>query len=156
MTNARHVGDSVVRHSVPARDEVGPDTPLRLADAARIAEIPILRTDSVDEDAREFEITIEVPLNGGGGGMKTSFLLMAQYDGLAVIPVEWVCRDYFRHLTVEKFLRKVLVGEISLPIVRIESSQKSAKGIHINDLAAYLDKQADAARKECEQLKRSA
>jgi Pyocin activator protein PrtN len=88
--------------------------------------------------------------------MKTSFLLMAQYDGLAVIPVEWVCRDYFRHLTVEKFLRKVLVGEISLPIVRIEGSQKAAKGIHINDLAAYLDKQADAARKECEQLKRSA
>jgi hypothetical protein len=88
--------------------------------------------------------------------MKTSFLLMAQYDGLAVIPVEWVCRDYFRHLTVEKFLRKVLMGEISLPIVRIESSQKSAKGIHINDLAAYLDKQADAARKECEQLRRSA
>ncbi len=88
--------------------------------------------------------------------MKTSFLLMAQYDGLAVIPVEWVCRDYFRHLTVEKFLRKVLVGEISLPIVRIESSQKSAKGVHVNDLAAYLDKQADAARKECEQLKRSA
>jgi hypothetical protein len=76
--------------------------------------------------------------------MKTSFLLLAQYDGLAVIPVEWVCRDYFRHLTVEKFLRKVLVGEIALPIVRIESSQKSAKGVHINDLAAYLDKQADA------------
>ena len=88
--------------------------------------------------------------------MKTSFLLMAQYDGLAVIPVEWVCRDYFRHLTVEKFLRKVLVGEISLLIVRIELSQKSAKGVHVNDLAAYLDKQADAARKECEQLKRSA
>jgi Pyocin activator protein PrtN len=88
--------------------------------------------------------------------MKTSFLLMAQYDGLAVIPVEWVCRDYFRHLTVEKFLRKVLVGEISLPIVRLESSQKSAKGVHVNDLAAYLDKQADAARKECEQLKHSA
>jgi hypothetical protein len=88
--------------------------------------------------------------------MKTSFLLMAQYDGLAMIPVEWVCRDYFRHLTVEKFLRKVLVGEISLPIVRIESSQKSAKGVHVNDLAAYLDKQADAARKECEQLKHSA
>ena len=88
--------------------------------------------------------------------MKTSFLLMTQYDGLAVIPVERVCRDYFRHLTVEKFLRKVLIGEISLPIVRIESSQKAAKGAHINDLAAYLDKQVDAARKECEQLKRSA
>ena len=85
--------------------------------------------------------------------MKTAFLLMAQYDGLAVIPVEYVCRDYFRHLTVEKFLRKVLAGEINIPIVRMESSQKCAKGIHVNDLAAYLDKQTEAARKECEQLR---
>jgi hypothetical protein len=88
--------------------------------------------------------------------MNTSFLLMAQYDGLAVIPVEWVCRDYFRHLTVEKFLRKVLASEIELPIVRMEGSQKTAKGVHVTDLAAYLDKQAAAARRECEQLKRSA
>jgi hypothetical protein len=88
--------------------------------------------------------------------MKTAFLLMAQYDGLAVIPVAWVCRDYFRHLTVEKFLRKVLGGEIDLPIVRIESSQKCAKGVHVNDLAAYLDKRVEAARKECEQLRRFA
>jgi hypothetical protein len=88
--------------------------------------------------------------------MKTVFLLTAQYDGLAVIPVDMVCRDYFRHLTVEKFLRKVLGGEISIPIVRMEGSQKCAKGIHVNDLAAYLDKQTEAARKECDQLKRSA
>jgi hypothetical protein len=87
--------------------------------------------------------------------MNTVFLLMAQY-GMPIIPVEWVCRDYFRHLTVDKFLRKVLAGEISLPIVRMEPSQKCAKGIHVNDLALYLDKQADAARKECEQLKHSA
>jgi hypothetical protein len=88
--------------------------------------------------------------------MRTSFILMAQYDGMAIIPVEWVCRDYFRHLSEEKFLRKVLAGEIDLPVVRMESSQKSAKGIHVNELAAYLDKQAAAARKECDQLKRSA
>jgi hypothetical protein len=88
--------------------------------------------------------------------MKTSFLLLAQYDGLAVIPVELVCRDYFRHLTEEKFLRKVLTGEIDLPVVRMECSQKTAKGIHVNDLAAYLDKQTAAARKECEQLNRRA
>jgi hypothetical protein len=80
---------------------------------------------------------------------------MAQYDGLAVIPVEWVCRDYFRHLTVESFLRKCLAAEIDLPVVRMESSQKSAKGIHVNELAAYLDKQAAAARKEYEQLRRA-
>ena len=88
--------------------------------------------------------------------MKTAFLLMAQYDGVAVIPVEWVCRDYFRHLTVEKFLRKVLAGEISIPVVRMEGSQKCAKGIHVNDLAEYLDKQTATARKECEQLKHCA
>ena len=88
--------------------------------------------------------------------MRTQLILLAQYDGLAIIPVELVCRDYFRHLSVEKFLRKVLMGEIELPIVRMEGSQKTAKGVHVADLAAYLDKQADAARKECEQLKRSA
>jgi hypothetical protein len=80
---------------------------------------------------------------------------MAQYNGLAVIPVEYVCRDYFRHLTVEKFLRKCLAGEIDLPVVRMESSQKCAKGIHVNELAVYLDKQAEAARKECEQLRKA-
>jgi hypothetical protein len=89
------------------------------------------------------------------GKMNTAFLLMARYDGLPIIPVEVVCKDYFAHLTVEKFLRKVLAGEISLPIVRSEASQKCAKGVHINDLAAYLDKQREAALKECAQLKRS-
>jgi hypothetical protein len=85
--------------------------------------------------------------------MNTSFLLLAQYNGLAVIPVEFVVRDYFRHLTVENFLRKCLSCEIELPVVRIENSQKTAKGIHVNELAAYLDKQAAAARKEYEQLR---
>jgi hypothetical protein len=88
--------------------------------------------------------------------MNTIFLLMARYEGLPVISVETVCRDFFHHLTPEKFLRKVLAGAIDLPIVRMEGSQKSAKGIHINDLAAYLDRQTALARKECEQLRRIA
>jgi hypothetical protein len=88
--------------------------------------------------------------------VKTSFVLMAQYNGLAVIPLEDVCRDYFRHLTVEKLVRKVMQGEIALPITRMEGSQKTAKGVHITHLAEYLDKQAEAAQRECEQLRRSA
>jgi hypothetical protein len=88
--------------------------------------------------------------------MKTAFVLMAQYDGLAVIPLDLVCRDYFRHLTVEKLLRKVMAGEIALPVTRMEDSQKASRGVHITDLAAYLDRQAEAARKECAQLARSA
>lgn len=54
----------------------------------------------------------------------TAFLLMAQYDGRAVIPAETVCRDFFSHLTLDKFLRKRAAGEIDLPLVRIEASQK--------------------------------
>ena len=88
--------------------------------------------------------------------MNTLFLLMARYNGLPVIPVDVVCRDYFQHLTPEKFLRKILAADISLPIVRMEASQKCAKGVPINDLAVYLDKQIEVARKECDQLKRSA
>jgi CHASE3 domain sensor protein len=60
--------------------------------------------------------------------------------------------DYFTHLTIEIFQRKVLAGQIKIPITRLEPSQKSAKGIHITDLANYLDEQREAALKECRQL----
>lgn len=85
--------------------------------------------------------------------MNTAFLLMAQYDALAVIPVDRVCKDYFPHLSTDKFVRKVSLGEIALPMVRIESgTQKSAKGIYLSDLAAYLDTRRAAAVKEAKQL----
>ena len=87
--------------------------------------------------------------------MNTAFMLMAQYNGLAIIPIDQVCTDYFTHLTPDMFHRKVLAGQIQLPITRLEASQKSAKGIHLADLAMYLDKQRDAARTECAQLNRA-
>jgi hypothetical protein len=31
-------------------------------------------------------------------------------------------RDYFSHLTVDKFVRKVSVGEIRIPLIRVEAS----------------------------------
>ncbi|UVL17672.1 pyocin activator PrtN family protein [Pseudomonas sp. B21-044] len=86
--------------------------------------------------------------------MNTAFVLMAQYNGLAIISLEQVCADYFTHLTPNVLQRKVLAGEIKIPITRLEASQKSAKGIHIADLALYLDQQRDAARRECKQLQR--
>lgn len=84
--------------------------------------------------------------------MKTVFLLMAQYDGKAVVPIDEVCRDYFAPLTAPTLIRKISAGEISLPLVRMESSQKGAKGVHIEDLARYIDARRAAAVKECEQL----
>lgn len=84
--------------------------------------------------------------------MNTAFLLMAQYDGRAVIPVADVCRDYFSHLTPEKFLRKVAAGEIAIPLVRMEASQKAARGVHIQDLAEWIDGRRAVAVREARAL----
>lgn len=85
--------------------------------------------------------------------MNTAFLLMAQYGGRAIVPIDRVCSDYFSHLTVDNFIRKIHAGELAIPLVRIEEgSKKTAKGVHIADLAAYLDERVEAARKECRQL----
>jgi len=85
--------------------------------------------------------------------MNTAFLLMAQYNAQAVIPVGVVVRDYFPHLSVDKFLRKVALGDINIPLLRIESgSQKTARGVHLTDLAAYIDTRQEAAAKEAAQL----
>lgn len=84
--------------------------------------------------------------------MNTVFLLMAQFGARAVIPIEEVRREYFAHLELDKLLRKITYGEIVLPLVRIEASQKSAKGVYVQDLANYIDERRAAAQKECNQL----
>ncbi len=87
-----------------------------------------------------------------GHSAPTLFLLMAQYNGKTVVPLDQVCKDFFSHLTVAKLLRKALRGDIALPILRIETSQKAQRGVHLVDLAAYIDKRRAAALKECHQL----
>lgn len=84
--------------------------------------------------------------------MNTLFLLMAQYNGLAIVPVEKVCEDYFQHLAPEALLRKAALGEIDIPITRMEGSQKSARGVHLQDLATYLDAQRKKALDENDKL----
>lgn len=78
--------------------------------------------------------------------MNTTMLLMVRYEGLAVVPVESVCADYFQHLSPEKFVRKVDAGEIDIPLVRIEGSSKCARGVPLQDLARYIDAQITEAR----------
>jgi hypothetical protein len=85
--------------------------------------------------------------------LNTAFLLMAQYNGRAIIPLAEVCRDYFSHLTPENMVRKVLQGTIDIPIVRIDASQKSARGVHLQDLADYIDVRRAKALRENAQLK---
>jgi hypothetical protein len=79
--------------------------------------------------------------------MRTEFFLLAQYDGLAAIPLDKVCADYFPHLSPEKMKLKIARGEIRLPLIAMEHSQKSARGVHLTDLAAYIDaRRAEAHR----------
>lgn len=84
--------------------------------------------------------------------MKTLFVLMDQYNGQVVIPLDRVCKDYVTHLTTDMFQRKVRAGQIRIPITRMEQSQKSAKAVHITDLSEHLDLQRAAAVKESNQL----
>lgn len=85
--------------------------------------------------------------------MNTVFLLMAQYGGRAIVPVENVCVDYFAPLTLPNLRRKIAAGDIPLPLVRMEpDNKKAAQGIHLSDLAAYIDARRAAAVKERDQL----
>jgi hypothetical protein len=77
---------------------------------------------------------------------------MAQFGARAVIPIDEVRREFFSHLDLDKFQRKIALGDIPLPVVRIERSQKSSKGVHLQDLAEYIDTQRAAAVKERNQL----
>lgn len=84
--------------------------------------------------------------------MNTIFLLMAQYDAAAIIPIDKVCADYFSPLTPETLKRKIASGEIDLPLIRLGNTQKSARGVHLCDLASYIDEQRAKARREHEKL----
>lgn len=84
--------------------------------------------------------------------MKTVFLLLAQYDATAVVPIDLVCRDFFPHLSTDKLIRKINIGEVKLPMIRMERSAKSAKGVHIQDLADYIDARRAEAIKELDQM----
>jgi hypothetical protein len=84
--------------------------------------------------------------------MNTPFILLAQYGATAVVPLEFVCRDYFRHLTPAKMLRKITAGDIKLPLVRMERSQKCAKGIALTDLAKHIDMEIEAGHLEYEKM----
>ena len=84
--------------------------------------------------------------------MKTVFFLMAEFGARAIIPIDEVRKSYFSHLELDKLLRKISMGEIALPLVRIERSAKSAKGVYVQDLADYIDAQRAAAVKERDQL----
>lgn len=78
---------------------------------------------------------------------------MARYNGIPIIPLVQIQQDFFSHLKLDQLQAKLLRGEIALPVVRMDpTSQKSARGILLADLAAYIDACADTARRELHQM----
>lgn len=110
---------------------------------------------SASVDLRQIPADLDTQSMISEAAMNTLFLLMAQYDARAIVPAETVCQDYFSHLTLAKFLRKIGSGDIDLPLTRSEKSQKSARGIHIQDLAEYLDRRRAVALSEARTFQES-
>lgn len=71
--------------------------------------------------------------------MNTLFLLMARHDAQPIVPLDVLQRDYFPHLSTVKLVSKMQSGEIPLPLVKTERSQKAMRGVHLADLATYID-----------------
>lgn len=82
----------------------------------------------------------------------TLWLLLGMYEGRFRIPLEEAVRDHFSHLDATKFVTKVNAGEIRLPIITSENSQRSAKMIDLRDLADYLDCRRQEARDKLAKL----
>ncbi|WP_374301383.1 pyocin activator PrtN family protein [Paracoccus sp. (in: a-proteobacteria)] len=80
--------------------------------------------------------------------MDTLWMLTGRYQGLPLVPVDRIVEDFFPHLSKTNFLRKVADGQIALPLVNIEASQKSAKAVHLTDLASYVDARRAEAKRE--------
>ena len=57
-----------------------------------------------------------------------------------------------RKLAMPKFICKINEGQLALPLVRMEDSQKSAKGVHLQDLADYLDARRAEGLRELKQI----
>jgi hypothetical protein len=55
-------------------------------------------------------------------------------------------------MTPAQLARKAQAGDIDLPVVRIETSQKAARGVHLQDLADWIDGRREAAQKENDQM----
>lgn len=78
--------------------------------------------------------------------MKTLFVLMAQFDGKAEIPLTEVCKQ-FLGLDDNEAKRQAAAHKLPFPAHRL-GSQKSPWMVSIFDLAAYIEKQQQEAMQE--------
>lgn len=80
--------------------------------------------------------------------MNTVFLLMAEY-GTSQIPLS-VVAEKFLSISPSWADKKANLGELPFPTYR--DNQKSGRLVHISDLAEWIDKKRETAKKEFNQL----
>lgn len=84
--------------------------------------------------------------------MKTTHILLLQYEGSVIIPAAKIARDYFG-LTEAKFLQKCRSCDIPLPLMKPDpKSQKGLQGVHVQDLADYLDRCREETRSDLRKM----
>ncbi|WP_311752730.1 pyocin activator PrtN family protein [Proteus columbae] len=80
--------------------------------------------------------------------MNTVFLLMAEYE-TSQIPLS-VVAEKFLSISPSWADKKANLGELPFPTYR--DNQKSGRLVHVSDLAEWIDKKRETAKKEFNQL----
>lgn len=77
--------------------------------------------------------------------MNTLYFLMAEFETITPALSD-ICEKYLgmKPATAEK---KALLGELSLPTFRMSESQKAPRLVHLEDLAAHIDKARNEGKK---------
>lgn len=83
--------------------------------------------------------------------MNTMFLLMAEFE-ISTILLYSISERYLgmKPSTADK---KASAADLPIPTFRMGNTQKAPRMIHVNDLAAVIDKRRKEAKKEFEHCK---
>jgi len=86
--------------------------------------------------------------------MNTVFLLLAAHDGKAVLELEEVAKEYLGMSNKIAIMQKAREGNMPFPVFRLGESNKAPWLVSVEDLAAYIDKQREKAKKDFEALQK--
>lgn len=75
----------------------------------------------------------------------TAWLLMARHQTPS-IPLASVCQEHFG-LSLHEANRAAQLNKLPVPTYRVGESQRAPRHVHIDDLAALIDKRREAARR---------
>lgn len=77
----------------------------------------------------------------------TLWMLLAQFNGQATVPLDSICNAYFG-MSQQKAAVSAQKCTLPVPAFRLSPSQKSPWLVHLSDLAVHIDKCREAAAKE--------